>query len=47
MRAMDIAKGWDSDLGLNYLPKAELFGVVCSAGMPVDTNVTSGRESDR
>ena len=27
MRGRDIAKGWDSDLGLSYIPKAELFGL--------------------
>ena len=26
MRDRDIDKGWDSDLGLSYIPKAELFG---------------------
>ena len=27
MRDRDIDKGWDSDRGLSYIPKAELFGV--------------------
>ncbi len=32
MRGRDIAKGWDSDLGLSYIPKAELFGL--QVGLP-------------
>ena len=32
MRDRDIAKGWDSDLGLSYIPKAELFGL--RVGLP-------------
>ena len=31
MRDRDIAKAWDSDLGLSYIPKAELFGVTGAA----------------